>query len=169
MLRKYNFTDDHGHPLENCQEYIDLTGERDKLRAERNTRYHQYKESHKQRRLISVECDKLRERVRELEAEVQHRTEWENHYRAKFIEAESQLTTAKEALRDIVNYCERVLTKVGLVRSKAYVVARAALTELDGEDHHCWATPDNIDHCGHCGWKFDGEARWKFDGEAKDD
>jgi hypothetical protein len=23
-LKKYNFKDDHGHPLENCQDYIDL-------------------------------------------------------------------------------------------------------------------------------------------------
>ncbi len=39
--------------------------------------------------------------------------------------------------------------------------ASAALTTCDqriagvlGDDHHCWADPDNVDHCGHCGKKF---------------
>ncbi len=28
-LAKYNFTDDHGHPIENCREYQDIINKRD--------------------------------------------------------------------------------------------------------------------------------------------
>ena len=28
-LRKYNFIDDHGHPLENCKEFIEIATKRD--------------------------------------------------------------------------------------------------------------------------------------------
>lgn len=33
-LARYHFTDDHGHPLENCIEYRDLLAENERLRSE---------------------------------------------------------------------------------------------------------------------------------------
>lgn len=33
-LARYHFTDDHGHPLENCIEYRDLLAENERLRGE---------------------------------------------------------------------------------------------------------------------------------------
>lgn len=33
-LARYNFTDDHGHPLGNCIEYRDLLAENERLRSE---------------------------------------------------------------------------------------------------------------------------------------
>ena len=33
MLERYNFEDDHGHPLENCKEYIELLAELTTLRT----------------------------------------------------------------------------------------------------------------------------------------
>lgn len=33
-LARYHFTDDHGHPLENCVEYRELLAENERLREE---------------------------------------------------------------------------------------------------------------------------------------
>lgn len=33
-LARYHFTDDHGHPLENCVEYRQLLAENERLREE---------------------------------------------------------------------------------------------------------------------------------------
>lgn len=32
-LAKYNFTDDHGHPIENCREYQDIINKRDHVKV----------------------------------------------------------------------------------------------------------------------------------------
>lgn len=38
ILKKYNFTDQLGHPLENCQDFIDLLSELEVLREYKNSR-----------------------------------------------------------------------------------------------------------------------------------
>jgi len=132
-----------------------LIAERDKLRERVK-----YLEAERVQ-LVAIDKSKT-ELVRELKAEVQHRTEWGNHYRAEFVEAEAQLTMAKRALGEItdrlslVRYLNPPHEQDELLANTQIFIAKA-LTQLDGKDHHCWAAPDNIDHCGHCGRKFEGE------------
>jgi len=37
---------------------------------------------------------------------------------------------------------------------KSLITCEARIAEVLGGDHHCWADPDNVDHCGHCGKRF---------------
>jgi len=78
----------------------------------------------------------------------------------------SQLTAAKEALEISVTEmelwysldecdCEDIPHMCGKERLKKSIkTATEALKKLGGDDHHCWADPDNVDHCGHCGRYF---------------
>jgi len=119
---------------------------------------------------ITAERDRLRVQVRELEGccgEYENQIKALDHanedYHYEVADLLTQLTTAKEAMGDcleLTDDCCTGDTACIICQHRDWFrsfIKGEVRAKLDGEDHHCWAAPDNIDHCGYCGRKFEGE------------